>query len=87
MLFNRKAAITFDFENMGRVSDNVAPPQEIRTIPHKPWQAKRFLIPEVLHPLAIKMLKEHLERGVIEPCYGPYRNPWYLVKKSKPGEY
>ncbi len=24
---------------------------------------------------------------VIEPCHSPYRNPWYLVKKSTPGKY
>lgn len=25
--------------------------------------------------------------GVIEPCHGPYRNPWYLVKKNTLGKY
>ena len=25
--------------------------------------------------------------GVIEPCYGPYQNLWYLVKKSISGKY
>ncbi len=25
--------------------------------------------------------------GVIEPCHAPYRNPWYLVKKSTPEKY
>lgn len=33
------------------------------------------------------MLQERLKIGVIEPCHGPYRNPWYLVKKSTPGKY
>lgn len=87
MLYNREAAITFTFETMGKVSPSVAPPQEIRTIPHKPWQAKGFQIPKALHQKTIDMLKERLRMGVIEPCYGPYRNPWYLVKKTKPGKY
>jgi hypothetical protein len=33
------------------------------------------------------MLKEQLDRGVLEYSKGPYRNLWFLVKKKKPGEY
>ena len=33
------------------------------------------------------MLKERLDKGVLEYSKGPYRNPWFLVKKKKPGEY
>jgi hypothetical protein len=33
------------------------------------------------------MLKEQLDRGVLEYSKGLYRNPWFLVKKKKPGEY
>ncbi len=33
------------------------------------------------------MLQEKLKMGVIEPCHGPYQNPWYFVKKSTPGKY
>jgi hypothetical protein len=33
------------------------------------------------------MLKERLDKGVLEYSKGLYRNPWFLVKKKKPGEY
>jgi hypothetical protein len=33
------------------------------------------------------MLKEWLNRGVLEYSEGPYRNLWFLVKKKKPGDY
>jgi hypothetical protein len=33
------------------------------------------------------MLKERLNRGVLEYFKGLYRNPWFLVKKKKLGEY
>ena len=33
------------------------------------------------------MLKERLDRGVLEYFKGPYRNLWFLVKKKKPREY
>jgi len=32
------------------------------------------------------MLKDRVEKNVLEPSYGPYRNPWFLVKKEK-GKY
>jgi hypothetical protein len=33
------------------------------------------------------MLKERLDKGVLEYSEGPYKNLWFLVKKKKPGEY
>jgi hypothetical protein len=33
------------------------------------------------------MLKERLNRGVLEYSKGLYRNLWFLVKKKKPGDY
>ena len=33
------------------------------------------------------MLKERLNKGVLEYSKGLYRNLWFLVKKKKPGEY
>jgi hypothetical protein len=28
------------------------------------------------------MLQERIDAGILEPCYGPYRNPWFLVKEK-----
>jgi hypothetical protein len=33
------------------------------------------------------MLKDRLERGVLEKYKGAYRNPWFLVVKKEVGEY
>jgi hypothetical protein len=33
------------------------------------------------------MLKERLNRGVLEYSKGLYKNPWFLVKKKKPRDY
>jgi hypothetical protein len=33
------------------------------------------------------MLKDRLERGVLEKYEGAYRNPWFLVAKKEVGEY
>ncbi len=72
---------------MGNVKKEVAPAQKIQTIEHKAWQVPGFQIPKALTSTVIDMLQERLKMGVIEHYHGPYRNPWYLVKKSTPGKY
>ena len=87
MLLNREKALAFDFSQLGRVSPDVAPPQVIKTILHKAFQAPSFLIPRALLPLAIKMFKDRIDSGRLEPSKGPYRNPWFLGKKKEKGTY
>jgi len=55
-------------------------------VPHKAWQVPGFLIPKALHPVVVRMLWERLKNRVLKYCDGPYRNPWFLVKK-KSGKY
>ncbi len=33
------------------------------------------------------MLKDRVEKDIFKPSYGPYRNPWFLVKKKEKGKY
>jgi len=33
------------------------------------------------------MLKNRVKKDILKPSYGPYRNPWFLVKKKKKGKY
>ena len=86
VLYNREAALSWDFSEIGKVRDSVAEPQQIRTIPHTAWQAPGFPIPRALNETVVEMLKERIANGLLEPCHGPYRNPWFLVKK-KSGKY
>ena len=46
VLFNREAAITFNFTAKGRFSGDIEPPHIIPTISHTPWQAKNFKVPK-----------------------------------------
>jgi hypothetical protein len=36
--------------------------------------------------MVMEMLKDRIDRGILEPYYGLYRNPWFIVKK-KDGKY
>ena len=87
VLFNREGALAWNFSQLGRIKENIAPPQKINTIEHTPWQAPPFHVPRALEPQVIEILKERLDAGVLEFCHGPYRNPWFLVKKSQKGKY
>jgi len=33
------------------------------------------------------MLKKWLDSDILEPCQGPYQNPWFLVQKLQKGKY
>ena len=37
--------------------------------------------------MVIEILKDRVEKGVFELNYGPYRNPWFLIKKKEKGKY
>jgi hypothetical protein len=34
----------------------------------------------------MEMLKDRIDRKILKPYYGPYRNPWFIIKK-KNGKY
>lgn len=82
VLKNREMALAWEFSEIGRVRPEVAPPQEIHTVEHKPWRAPSFPVPRALQETVCKMLRERLEQGILEYCNGPYRNPWFIVKKK-----
>lgn len=81
-LLNREKSLAWTFMEMGRVQSDVAPPQKIRTIPHKAWQAASFPIPRAIRPKVAGKVQERINAGVYERCEGPYRNPWFVVKKK-----
>lgn len=82
MLLNREAALAWDFSEIGCLKEEVAPSSEIRMVPHTPWQHPGFNIPRALRPKVTEMVDARLQQGLLEPCHGPYRNPWFLVKKK-----
>jgi hypothetical protein len=87
ILINREKAIAFDWTECGKFHEDVSPPIILKTVDHEAWQAPSYPCPRALRPIVIKMLQERLEKGVLEYSEGPYRNPWFLVSKKKPGEY
>ena len=87
VLFNREGALGWDFSHVGRIRREVTPPMKIKTIEHKAWQAPAFRVPRALEPEVVRMLKERMEAETVQYCEGPYRNPWFLVKKSEAGKY
>ena len=87
MLFNREAALSWDFSEIGLLKDEVMPPAMIRTVPHTAWQTPSFPIPKSLTGTVAQMLQERVDAGLLEECHGPYRNPYFLVKKKETNKY
>ncbi|KAJ5963047.1 hypothetical protein N7481_001456 [Penicillium waksmanii] len=87
LLFKREGVLAWEWEHVQRIRNEVMPPQRIKTVPHEAWQHPGFKIPHALNTTVIKMLRDRLRKGVLEPCDGPYRNPWFLVGKKQTGKY
>jgi hypothetical protein len=85
ILYAREKALAWDFKDMGRIDDAIMPAQTIKTVPHKAWQTPNMHIPRALVPRAMDIIRERLEKGVIEEGHGAYRNPWFLVQKKDGG--
>jgi len=60
VVYNWEAALAWDFSHLEKVRAEVAPPQEIRIVPHSAWQAPGFIVPRALVPTVVDMLKERL---------------------------
>ena len=87
ILFNREAAIAFDFKEKGYFSSEIELPHVVPTIDHVAWQAKNFKVPKALEGEVINILKDRMDCGALERSFGPYRNPWFLVPKKTPRKY
>lgn len=85
ILHNRESALAWSFEHCGRVRELVAPPQVLKVVEHKAWQASSIPIPRALHGKVVELLRERLQRGVLEESQGAYRNAWFLVSKKDGG--
>ena len=75
MLFKREGCFAWDWSHMSLIFPEVMPPQRIKTIPHEAWQHPGFRIPLALKGVVEEMLQERLQKGVLEYCDSPYRNP------------
>jgi hypothetical protein len=85
-LQNREMALAWNMSEIGRIRKEVTPPLKIDTVDHEPWQAASFPVPKALKQEINDMLRDRLRAGILEPCQGPYRNPWFIVEK-KNGKY
>lgn len=73
------------FQERGKLDPSVAPPQVIRVVEHKAWQAREIPIPNSYEQAVIKLLGERMDRGILEESHAAYRNPWFLMQKK--GDY
>jgi hypothetical protein len=64
----------FKWPDYSRIYKDVLPLIIINTIEHKVWQIVNFLYLKPLLLLVVKMLKEQLNKGVLEYFKGLYKN-------------
>jgi hypothetical protein len=68
MMFNREAAIAFDFSESGRFTRDVCPSYKIWIVPHKAWQVKHFSVASAVEEECVAMINDRLDCGNLERC-------------------
>jgi hypothetical protein len=74
VLINKEKVFVFKWPDYSRIHKDVLLPIIINIIEYKAWQVVNFLYLKPLLLLVVKMLKERLDRGVLEYSKGLYRN-------------
>ena len=87
LFYRREAVLAWNFSEIGRVRPEVMKNQKIRTMSHKIWQTLDFPVPKTLKFIVVNMLQERISAELLEPCFGPYRNPWFLIDKKIKNKY
>ncbi|RYC57813.1 hypothetical protein CHU98_g8405 [Xylaria longipes] len=85
VLFRREMALSWDFDKIGKIHEEISPPYEIKTIPHNAWQVKSIPVPAPLRELVVEVPKARLKNGLLEEAYSLYRKAWFLVEKRTRG--
>ena len=67
---------------IGCVNPKVIIPMVIFTVPHIPWNFKPILVLKAHIPKLIRLLKEKLKMGILEPSNAPYLNWVFTVAKK-----
>jgi hypothetical protein len=87
MLSNREYTLSWTWEELGTISNQVKPPHRIRLESgHSVRKDCVFCIPKKVIPVEKEMIEEIVRQGLFEPAWGPYRNAHILVPK-KNGKY
>jgi hypothetical protein len=69
MLYNREAALAWDFTEIGKVKPEVSLPVQIRIVNYKAWYCAGFPIPKALNQTVIEMLNDRVDKGMLEPVW------------------
>ena len=81
MLKNGKA-FSFKLEELGCANPRIISPMVIFTVPHVLWKSKPIPIPKATLPRVTEILIEKARMRIIEPCFSPYTNRWFTIKKK-----
>ncbi|KAE8236273.1 hypothetical protein A4X13_0g9205, partial [Tilletia indica] len=78
----RSDAIAFDKQDKRFLSEDIAPPFVINTIPHTPWTDFTPTYPKADRSNAIALLKDQIRDGDLEYSESPYVTSHFFVKKK-----
>jgi len=83
MLSKREYALSLTLEELGMISNQVKPVNQIRLESgHKVWKDRVICILKKVIHMEKEMIEERVWQGLFVPTWGPYRNAHFLVPKN-----
>ena len=82
MLSEHSKAFASSLDETGCVHSSIVAPMVIFIVLHVPWDLKPILIPWILLPKLVGLLKEKIHMGILEPSMVPYSNRWFIIPKN-----
>jgi hypothetical protein len=87
ILFEFEGAIAFDDSEMGLLDVRIEPPVKAHVVPHVPWQQQNLRLLKAMQEKATEIVKDQLDKGLLEHSQGPYRSRYFLVEKKAPSSW
>ena len=87
LLYRRKAALIWNFNEIDKVRSEVMKNQEIRMMSHKIWQIFNFSVSKILKFIVVNMLQKRISAELLKSRFESYRNSWFLIDKKIKNKY
>ena len=87
LLYWRKAALAWNFNEINRIGSKIIKNQKIRTVPHKVWQTFDFSVSKILKFIVVNMLQKRINAEFLKLCFEFYCNSWFLIDKKVKNKY
>ena len=81
-LMRVQKAFAYLDKELGLLDPRIEPAIRVPLVEHTPWSLHPIPVKRSIYGRVVRLLKEKLKAGIIEPYVGPYASQWFCVEKK-----